>query len=208
VKIIRIHPLTTQAHAFLPLAAAAVIFLIFLGGCQAGSGNTRVIQVRENADTDEARRLNEKALKLLDADRPDDAEPWLDKAIAADEGFGLAYNNLGYVYYLRQDYYRAAWAFEKAIATMPSAGPPLNNLGLVMEEVGRFNDAIVYYEKAWGINPTNFDYASNLARAKFLRGDQDELFHKLVKRIAVQGPTEQWRTWASDRFNELAIGKD
>ena len=101
-----------------------------------------------NHDTEAAKSLNDTALKLLEKGKLEKAEQTLQKALIADVNYGPAHNNLGKVYYCQEKHYLAAWEFEYAIKLMPERSEPLNNLGLVYEAVGKFNEAVEAYECA------------------------------------------------------------
>ena len=56
------------------------------------------------------------------------AEKLLKQALTADIGYGPAHNNLGKVYYHRQNFYLAAWEFEYAILGSKDAGLPCSEV--------------------------------------------------------------------------------
>ena len=120
---------------------------------------------------------HDRAVKLLDKCRPPTshqlakAEAALHRALAADVTHGPAHNTLGKVYYLQDRFYVAAWEFEYATKVMPGRSEPVNNLGMVYEAVGKFDQALEAYEAAFTMDPQNPEVLGNLARCHLRRGD-------------------------------------
>jgi Tfp pilus assembly protein PilF len=157
--------------------------------------------------TSEAIAKHRAALKRLDKCDLCGAEELLKASLAEDEKFGLAHNTLGNVYFDQGKFYPAAWEFEYAARMMPDRPEPINNLGLVFEQVGRFDDAIVQFELAYGMDETNAAYLGNLIRARMRRGDQTcdmvDLLHRLVE---IDSRTE-WVAWANGHLHTGPFGK-
>ena len=95
----------------------------------------------------------------------------------------------------------AAWEFEYAAKLMPTSGEPLNNLGLIYERIGRFDEAVQRYEAAIAINPDNQEFASNLARLQVRREDvTPEIAHALHE-VMFRDDRPEWRDWAGEQLN-------
>lgn len=92
-------------------------------------------------DTEAARRHNDQALKLMDCQDCRGAEKELKLAIAADEFFGPAHNNLGSLYFRQKQYYLAGLEFQSAATYLPKEPGPRTNIGMVFEAVGKLDDA-------------------------------------------------------------------
>jgi Tfp pilus assembly protein PilF len=76
------------------------------------------------------------------------AEKLFQQALASDVRFGPAHHSLGVLYFWQNKLYLAAWEFEYAARLMPDRYEPLNNLGLVYEAAGKYDDAKMYYSLA------------------------------------------------------------
>ena len=120
-----------------------------------------------------------------------------------DPQFGLAHNNLG-VAYLEQDrLYDAALRFDVAARLLPERAEPLINLGLLLEEAGRLDDAIERYREALRRETDEPRATGNLARAKLRRGDNDAELTRLLQRLR-DDPRPGWRVWAQNRLPAAA----
>ena len=180
--------------------------LVLAAGCAANSGRAtarrtyRTVQTDPLRETDVAKRYASQGLAHLDAGRLDEAEQAFREALAADVEHGPAHNNLGKVYYQQQDWYQAAWEFEYARKLMPNRPEPRNNLGLVLEQVGKLDDAVNHFREAVGLAPDNIRYRANLARALIRRGDRTEEVRVLLQQILDQDTRPQWLIWAKQQL--------
>jgi Tfp pilus assembly protein PilF len=158
--------------------------------------NYRTINVEPLRDTDAARRLNREGLTHLSQNELDNAADAFERALTEDVEFGPAHNNLGKVFFLREDWYHAAWEFEYACRLLPNQAEPFNNLGLVHERVGELDRAIESYRKAASIAPKQIEYRANLARALVRRGDRTEEVYSLLEQILAEDNRPDWLNWA------------
>ena len=56
----------------------------------------------------------------------------------------------------RQDYYtRALSAYKRSIGIRSATAPTYNSLGVVSDQLGQYENAIEYYQKAWHEDPGN-----------------------------------------------------
>ncbi len=149
-----------------------------------------------NRNTSAARGLNARGVTLLKEGKPVEAARELKAALEADLLFGPAHNNLGTAYYRLQEYYRAAWEFQYAAKLMPNKPEPKNNLGRVMEAVGRLTDAARHYEQALVMAEDSAEFAGNLARCRIRLGQRDEKTRDLLQQIALKDTRQDWVTWA------------
>jgi Tfp pilus assembly protein PilF len=196
-------------------------FICLAGGCAALTSHPkkgyRTLDVDVSHDTETARRETARALKILernaDACFGDDlvrAENALQKALAADVMYGPAHNNLGRIYFQKQEFYLAAWEFEYAIKTMPDRTEPISNLGMVYEEVGKFDKAIEMYWIAYEIDPHNPEVIGNLARCSLRQGESVEQVRPLLEDLIFMDSRPEWVDWAKEQlvFSQVKASRD
>ncbi|MBI1368396.1 MAG: tetratricopeptide repeat protein [Planctomycetes bacterium] len=181
------------------LAATAML----LAGCansQKSGGAYETVADAPNRDTEMARAENHLALKLLSEGKYPEAEAALKSALTADVTFGPAHNNLGKVYYHQKKFYLAAWEFQYAIKAMPHQPEPRNNLGMVMEMVGKLDEAVEIYGEAVDMEPDNPQILGNLVRARVRRGDHDQETQKLLSELIMRDTRPEWVAWAKEKL--------
>lgn len=186
---------------FSPLAkrALAVIF-VALAGCVHPKATDPYTPVSVAArDTQKAIALNNQAMPLMDRGDTDSAtraEELLRQALAADLYFGPAHNNLGVLYLARGRYYEAAGEFEWARRLLPGHPDPRVNLAMTLESAGRTDDALATYRTALEIYPDYVAAAQGLARLQLKQGKPDDRTPAMLRIVAMQGETVEWREWA------------
>ncbi len=159
-------------------------------------GNYRTITAEPRRDTEAAKRLNRVGLEHLAAGEYDEAVDAFVRALTEDVEFGPAHNNLGKVYYIQKNWYKAAWEFEYAGKLLPRHAEPRNNLGLVLEQAGELDRAVDQYRQAVGLEPGVIAYRGNLARALIRRGDRTDEVRKLLELIVENDTRPEWVLWA------------
>ncbi len=198
-----------------------------LTGCQSvlstkQQSNYQTVQADPNRNTAEAKRIHEKALKILSrcpgnyccecvakaACNPCKAEQLLQDALIADVRFGPAHNTLGTVYLAQRKLYLAAWEFEYAAGLMTERGEPHNNLGLVYEEANRLGQAIEHYQEALARDPKNPEYLGNLARTSLRNGTPLEEVRYLLRDLMLYDTRPSWITWAKELNGTNPINKN
>jgi tetratricopeptide (TPR) repeat protein len=122
----------------------------------------------EAAQRDLAHRDVEAAVKHLEA------------AVSIAPQFSPAWNNLGTIAYQTQQYPRAEECFAKALAADPSAYEPLVNLGGVLINLGKLDDAWKYNVFAVLSRPNDALANAQLGMTYFETG-QMELAEKYLK---------------------------
>ena len=189
--------------------AAIGLSIVLLGGCASlfsrHHGNYETIATDDVHDTQAASKANRQGADLLAKGKLDKAEVHFKKALAADVNFGPAHNNLGVLYYNRKEYYLAAWEFDYAAKLMKDQAEPHNNLGLVLESVGKLNQAIDAYELACIMQPENPQYLGNQARARIRRGKDDPRTKELLNDLIAVDTRPDWVCWAREM---LALRRD
>ena len=146
-----------------------------------------------------ARKIMGKHLQGKKADL-EKAEQLLKDALVSDVRFGPAHHSLGVLYFWQEKLYLAAWEFEYAARLMPDRFEPLNNLGLVYESVGKYEQAKGFYCLAREKAPNNPDIISNLARASFRAGDTVEEMYVVLQDILATDSRPEWRSWAAEKL--------
>lgn len=158
-------------------------------------------------DSKTAKVKHAEALAIIEKGKPEKlfkAENLLNDALVADVRYGPAHNTLGMVYYMQNKLYLAAWEFEYAAKLMPTHPTPLNNLGLVYERAGKYEDAISYYTMALSHDEGNPEILGNLVRAKLDTGEKGQDIKEMIADLALYHPNPAWQAWARD---EVALAK-
>jgi len=162
-----------------------------------------------------ARQHNECGLEYLSRRDLEHAEKEFRTAISIN-GYNPAYNNLGKVYYLqaknctdRKDYPRASQSYHEACRQwdmaaklMRHSAEPVNNLGMVMEEVTKdYVAAAKLYREALGREPNNEEVMANLARVNIgYLNKRDEETRGYLQQITLRDRRLEWRKWAQDQL--------
>ncbi len=190
-------------HALI-ISTATCLLWAGLAGC-ASSEHQRVVASSYRTATPTPIKDLEKAIKSnlegithLEKKQLDQAERLFKASLTFDVTYGPAHNNLGKVYYLQQKYYQAAWEFQYAANLMPNHPEPKNNLGLVLEAVGKLSEAIDAYAQAVRLEQDNPELIGNLARAHIKRGDRDAQTRGLLEELLLKDTRQDWRLWAQE----------
>lgn len=162
------------------------------------------LAVSANGDSAKARRLHEKAIARLCQCDICGAEELVRRALICDSDFGPAHNTLGKIYFEQGKYYLAAWEFEAASNLLPNRGEPLNNLGLVYEQVDQFDKAIDYFQQAMSYEENNAEYLGNYLRTRIRKGDRSSDLVPLLEQLVAIEFRDEWRDWAA---SQLVMGR-
>lgn len=196
--------------AWASLAAAALALL----GCarlERQPADYQTISADSSHDTPLSREEHAKALKLLDGGAKDNpamlekAEQHLQQALVADVTFGPAHNTLGVLYYLRRQFYLAAWEFEYAAKLMPDRAEPFYNLGLVYEHADNLERAIFYYEKCVSLKRNDPRYLGSLAAARLKADEPLEAVRPLLEQLVFLETRPEWVYWARQLINTTPL---
>ena len=103
-----------------------------------------VVSARELAIPERARREYEEAEKRLTRRDAEGAAAHLERAVKIAPQFAEAWNDLGTIAYQTRDYARAERCFRAALAEDPKAFQPLVNLGGVLINLNKFDEALQY----------------------------------------------------------------
>lgn len=156
----------------------------------------------------EAQKLSSMGAERL-ATQPQAAERYFRRALTHDLYFGPAHNNLGVLYLNRGMLYEAANEFEWARKLMPGHPDPRMNLGLTLERAARTDEALKAYASALEVYKEHIPTMQAIARLSVQRGVRDGESERILKEIALQGETEEWREWAQQqllRFTDATTG--
>jgi tetratricopeptide (TPR) repeat protein len=92
-----------------------------------------------------------------------------------------AWNNLGVIYYQRQEYTRAEECFRKALAAAPDSHSALVDLGGVLLNLGRFEEALRVNQRAVEASPDDALANSQLGMAYDLQNDEERAIEHLTR---------------------------
>ena len=101
------------------------------------------------------------------------AEKHLEQAVEIAPEFSIAWNNLGTIAYQTRRYPRAEECFRKALAADPSSYEPLVNLGGVLVNLGKLDEAWTYNVHAVLARPGDALANSQLGMTYFEQGQMD-----------------------------------
>ena len=99
-----------------------------------------------------------------------------------------AHTFLGWTYSFKRDYDRAIAECHKAIEVDPEFGNPYNDIGAYLIELGRWDEAIPWFEKAIGApryEPRHFPHF-NLSRIYSKRYEYDKAIENLRKALELE----------------------
>jgi Tfp pilus assembly protein PilF len=194
-----------------PALLLSVLMILFAAGCAtqpAHPGDETALARDPKRNTELARQLDDQALDAIDKQDWATAESLLKKSLDADVMFGPAHNNLGKVYFHRNEFYLAAWEFQYAARLLPYQPEPRNNLGLIFEATGKFDDAVEWYDEAVKMQPDNPEFVGNAARARYRRGDRDAQLKQLLQKLVLIDNRPQWCQWAREHLALLGSAGD
>lgn len=188
------------------MVLTALLVANALVGCakfnQGHTARYQTVVASDHHDTATAQQKHREALVFLkDLHHGSDyakVEQLLNEALVADVTYGPAHNSLGTLYFLQKKLYLAAWEFEYAAKLMPDLAQPFNNLGLIYERVGKYDEAISYYSMALSREPNDPELIGNLVRARMLTGERSSDLKHMVSDLALNHPQPKWQRWARD----------
>ena len=209
-----------EPHRFLCANGAAIlsglIIIILASGCanfhQKEALQYQTVAANTKHDTKTACEKHAAAMVFLEAGcKPCNyarAEQLLNEALVADVTYGPAHNSLGMLYYQQGKLYLAAWEFEYAAKLMPEMAEPYNNLGLVYEQAGKYQEALSYYSMALSHDDGNPEVVGNLVRLRMVTGDRNGDLKDMVSDLALYHPNPRWQQWARDQVELTKFQQD
>jgi len=142
-------------------------------GVQLNPENTARVSIRELAIPKDARREYEDAQKALGRRDVPSAVALLKRAVLLAPQFSLAWNLLGTIAYQTGQYVEAEMDFRKGLEADPDAYAPLVNLGGVLLNLARWDEALEYNRQAVLKNPGDALANSQLGMSYFYLGQLD-----------------------------------
>jgi Flp pilus assembly protein TadD len=115
-----------------------------------------------------------KGILARDSQRWDEAVGHLQKAVQLNPHLTGAHNELGYIYYKRQQYQQEALEYEAVLKIQPDNVDALFNMAENLESRGRYNEAIGYYEKALSLDPSDAETLNKLGLAYLAQGEKNK----------------------------------
>jgi tetratricopeptide (TPR) repeat protein len=182
---------------------AAILSTALVSGCALFNDHREtIIRVESSRNRVKAQRLTLAGVQAMNMGQLSHAHTKFHEALAADETYGPAHNNLGLLHFDRGELYDAVLSFERASELIPNDPTVYYNLALALESAGQVHEALDLYWQAVEMDPTNPNYLGNLVRLRVRLGENSpEVVSQLQDLILVETRPE-WRQWA-DR--QLAI---
>ena len=183
---------------FVPSLVAGALLLGLVSALGCATSDARVSPTATNSsdrNPDLARELTAQGKSVWAADRAA-AEALFRDALSADLFHGPAHNNLGVIYMQRGDLYAAAQEFEWARKLMPGHPDPRLNLGLVLEQAGRVDDAMELYAAALEVYPQHLPSMQALTACELKHARVSDSTLDRLGMIALRADAAAWRRWA------------
>lgn len=136
---------------------------------------------------------NKAGIAQLQMMRHDDARKSFQQALKKDQNNAEARNNLGVMYYIRQNYRKAVKEYKKAIAVKPNSASFYSNLGTAEFSRKKYEDASAAYLKALEIDPDVFERRSNAGVQMHMASPEDRAgyHYTIAKMFATRGDADR-----------------
>ena len=127
----------------------------------------------------------ELAIQHHNASRLDDAESIYSQILDALPDHNDALHLLGLVAHEREEHEKAAELIGRAVALAPQVGEMHGNLALVLQDLGRDDDAIAHFETALSISPDFAEGHHNLGLLLQGRGDLEAALGRFERAVTL-----------------------
>ncbi len=117
----------------------------------------------------------------------------------------VSYRAQGYEAQQRGDQANAFAFYQKAAALDPTYPAPFNDIGVLLEAQGRFEEAERAYQKALALNPDYLEAHSNLALVSERLGKREQAIEHWLKRYQLGEIQDPWTARAEERLVALGI---
>ena len=118
-----------------------------------------------------------------------------------------SYRTQGYEAQRRGDKAGALSNYQKAAALDSSYPTPQNDMGVLLEEEGRLEDAERAYQQALTLNPNYLEPYANLAMLYERTGQREKAIYHWMKRYQLGDPHDAWTARAEERLVALGVLK-
>ena len=122
----------------------------------------------------------------------------LQQAISLDPTLKHAYNNLGNLYYQRQQYDDAVAMYHQALALDPDYMQARNNLGSAYIQLSQYEQAIAELQKVLQADGTSSLAYYNLACVYARTGDSTQAVHYLQRAVEIEPQARLWAQTDAD----------
>ena len=117
----------------------------------------------------------------------------------------MAYRIQAYEVQQRGDSTAALSLYQKAAETDPTYPTPQNDIGILLEQAGRLEEAEHAYQQALILQPTYLEAHANLAMLYERLGDKDRAVEHWKKRFELGEPSDPWTARAKERLIALGV---
>jgi len=119
----------------------------------------------------------------------------------------IGYRLQGYEAQRRGDAANALTFYQKAAALDASYPTPHNDIGVILEDQGRFEEAQQAYQQALALNPNYLEAHANLAMLYERIGQKEKAIYHWLKRYQLGDPYDPWTARAEERLVALGVLK-
>ena len=119
----------------------------------------------------------------------------------------ISYRVQGFEAQRRGDKASALSLYQKAAALDPAYPTPLNDIGVLLDEQGRLEEASQTYQKALSLNPNYLEAHANLAMLYERMGEKEKAIFHWLKRYQLGDPYDPWTARAEERLVALGVLK-
>ena len=120
---------------------------------------------------------------LYKQDQYDLAEKLTLRALAEDQNYATAYNQMGYLYSRRGDYAKALEATGKYVKLLPNEPNPHDSYGEMLRLCGRYEEALTHYRLALKMDPTFYISQKELGETYAVMGQEEKAREEYAKAI-------------------------
>lgn len=120
---------------------------------------------------------------LYKLDEYERSRKFTERALAEDDKYATAYNQLGYLYSRERQYDKAIEAMEKYVRLLPDQPNPHDSLGEMLRLSGRFDDALEQYHIALKMDPTFYISQKELGETYAIMGQEERAREEYARAI-------------------------
>ena len=176
------------------------MFLVtaWVSGCKSGASH-EIAKCLTEARQDQvlARSLNRKAIDHYDLK---EKRRLLSEAVAKDDFYGEAHNNLGVVLYKQGHIYEAAKHLQRASDLLSANPVPLNNLAVLHMSISQWKRALPFVQSAYKRDSENSTTIHLLVQCLLEQGKSGPELQGYLKKLVLLTSDEQIRSWALERL--------